>query len=256
MTSMNPKLGNKFTNTLQATKHLNKMFGNEFGSGFKSSTMLPALIQQCKGVYEEYTIELAKAQTTEATLDALGDMLTFVEGIPFKAGLNISDSLHEALRHVRMGNPRFDVTYLLNMPERLISDYEADRPTPIPLTSIALSAYMDSLYTAYHSIRVMGFDPELVYWEIFKTQMTKLCYSVEEAQEGIESYCKLYSLEADVFSIHRYSNMDTPYYVIKTSKECMFGDKPVGVGKFLKSPKFVEPDFSDLARFRISQVFA
>jgi len=241
-------LGGQFVNTNAAVCHINRVFGNVTGEEFLAAGHTEAehikYISGQLSLIAEERKELFDAKNDQEKLDAIGDIITVVEGLTFKIGFDVHPMLHKSIYLMTEGvygegcNPYHDQW------EQLIESGE-DLGTHYSYRELALAIWANELGAILSESYIDGFDPEKVYWEVHTSNMTKLCKTNEEAAESIRVYNEKFNLAEGDLRIDEVEGL----FVVKVNRDIMMGEKPVKAGKFLKSYLFKEPDFSDVSRF-------
>ena len=222
---------------------------------------------QCHGVIEE-TLELAKSTTVVPALDALGDLVTFLHGIPLKCGVYNAKCAQLFLSSVcaaarpELEDPMsidwlvytistewedFCDSMLVVLDDDDVSKVNhygfADSVCMCP-AHIAVSAALS--FWAKVTAQLFDFavsnklDIGSVYDRVHTSNMTKLAPTVEQAQAAIQAYCDKYNLSPSDFTVRTADNKN---YAIYAACDLMMGTKPVPENKFLKCLDFKEPVF-------------
>lgn len=245
-------LGNQFPNTLAAVAQLNKLFGSKHGLTIKDDIELAQNIDDQMKLIKSERDELRDARLESDVLDAIGDIITVVDGIPFKSGLTISDDVFNAV--IRCGEygpdayTHKDFNKLANVliPNNILLGLVPGKDCP-GIKDYAYAIWQSERAQIEHACLMRGYDPLKVYWEVHRSNMSKFCDSWEEASTTCAFYANKHGLfyspnnptDSDFKVVEVYGR-----YVVKTAREVMFGSEVVPVEKFLKGPKFFEPDFS------------
>lgn len=273
----NPKTS--FEHTLKSVGLINQVFGNQFGTVYHDD--IPALAKYIAGqlsLVEEESKELIDATNEAEWLDAIGDIITVVDGIPFKAGLRVDADVFNSLLH-------FDEHIFVDM-EKLIELFMKEKITVLedvicPIndfdetgkcyeSNIGRLFYEVWSYWRGQRLQVeltclnMGFDPRKVYDEVHASNMSKTCSNLGEVLETIRKYEEKHSLKyvgGDDDMTGRFLEAQPEsdlmvqqvagVYVVKANRDIVMNGKPVKAGKFLKGIKFKEPDFSDPSKFKL-----
>jgi hypothetical protein len=254
----NPLLGNQYPTTLAAVHELNRLFGSKNGACIVDEMELASNVEDQMKLIVSERKELKDAKSEDKILDAIGDIITVVDGIPFKAGLEISDDVFNAI--VRCHVPTHDVyghtefSRLINVVmKNNIDSGLVPGETCAGVKDYAFSIWQSERFKIERECIIRGYNPLKVFWEVHRSNLSKFCDTWGEAN----TTCKFY---ADKHGLRYSANhpIDSDFkivevfgrYVVKTSREVMFGEEIVPVDKFLKGPNFFEPDFSDLSLFR------
>lgn len=256
-----------FEHTLKSVAQINEIFGNKFGTVYhEDPAKLHDYVSGQMSLVIEETDELKTAMVCNdlvETLDAIGDIITVVDGIPFKAGFEVTEE-HYAELAAELG---YGVTeqILTFTPEYF--DKHADKHRGED--GLNLTVTQAFLVWKFQRVQVegaclnMGFDPRKVYDEVHASNMSKTCANLGEVLETLRKYEEKHSLkyvggddmtgrfleaqpESDLM-VQQVAGV----YVVKANRDIVMNGKPVKVGKFLKGIKFKEPDFSDPSKFKL-----
>lgn len=254
----NPLLGNQYPNTLAAVHELNRLFGSKSGLTIADDMELASNVEDQMKLIVSERKELKDAKTLDKVLDAIGDIITVVDGIPFKAGLEISDDVFNAI--IRCHVPTHDVyghtefSRLINVVmKNNIDSGLVPGETCAGVKDYAFSIWQSERFKIERECIIRGYNPLKVFWEVHRSNLSKFCDTWEEANATCKFYADKHGL---MYSANHPSDSDFKIvevfgrYVVKTSREVMFGDEVVPTDKFLKGPNFFEPDFSDPSQFQ------
>lgn len=257
-----------FEHTLKSVAVINEIFGNKFGTAYHGEpTKLHDYVSGQMSLVVEESAELSTAMDETdlvETLDAIGDIITVVDGIPFKAGFEVTAE-HFAELSSELGKGVSEQIHTFT-PEYFDKNVDRHRGED-GLNSTLTHAF---LVWKFQRIQVegiclnMGFDPRKVYDEVHASNMSKTCANLGEVLETLRKYEENYSLkyvggdddmtgrflearpESDLM-VQQVAGV----YVVKANRDIVMNGKPVKVGKFLKGIKFKEPDFSDPSKFKL-----
>jgi len=253
-----PMLGNQYPNTLAAVHELNRLFGSKNGMGIDDDMELACNVEDQMKLIVSERKELKDALTEDKVLDAIGDIITVVDGIPFKAGLDISDDVFNAVVRCHVPSPdvytHTEFSQLVNvvMQNNIASGFVPGE-TCAGVKDYAFSIWQAERFKIERECIVRGYNPLKVFWEVHRSNLSKFCDTWEEANTTCQFYANKHGLK---YSANHPTESDFKVvevfgrYVVKTSREVMFGDEVVPTDKFLKGPNFFEPDFSDPSLFR------
>ena len=261
-------MSSSIEHTLKSVAKINEIFGNKFGTAYHGDpAKLHDYVSGQMSLVIEETDELgaamAEGNTTE-TLDAIGDIITVVDGIPFKAGFEVTDE-HYAELAAELDK---DVSeqILTFTPEYFNEHADMHRG------EYGLNTTMTHAFVVWKFQRILvegfclseGFDPVKVYDEVHASNMSKTCANLGEVLETLRKYEENYSLKyvgGDDGLTGRFLEAQPEsdlmvqqvagVYVVKANRDIVMNGKPVKAGKFLKGIKFKEPDFSDPSKFKL-----
>lgn len=239
---------------------MNTAFGNLFGCCVKEGkvTDYKKLMNQSKNLYDEldelkddgFSLLRVNKDDTEGRrgmLDAIGDILVFLYGVPHFLGVNYKTPVAEKNKFLEKINSykedeKYDAIY--NDVKSLIDDIIAAISSEQELKVVEhgseeLDAYINALCEHY------SIDLTVLIDRITLSNMSKLCASLDEQEltlkkyrdDGVDVYAKESPLKQE---------NGAPYYVVYSSKEQEVKGKVYRAHKFLKCVKFFEPDISDL----------
>lgn len=266
--------------TVSSVEQINEIFGNRFGTAYREDpeAFHKYVAGQMSLVVEEKEELLAALNENDVVecLDAIGDIITVVDGIPFKAGIAIRKGDIEGVEYeiglfLKMGETEQVLTFT---PEYFCWQKLAHLDQSVMFQPSGLSGVNVAMCHAYLVWKYqrawvegvcidMGFDPRKVYDEVHASNMSKTCANLGEVLETLSKYEENYSLkyvggdddltgrfleaqpESDLM-IQQVAGV----YVVKANRDIVMNGKPVKAGKFLKGIKFKEPDFSDPSKFK------
>lgn len=267
----------KFENTVSAVSYINEIFGNQFGGNNMSVPEYDAYVggqlSLCAEELKEYfdADELEDHdQALRMKLDAIGDFITVVDGIPHKAGIEMPADFIHSILNSEDGNDTFGIEY------EEIKDYISGySDNPIFQRSKKTFGKDYIKFTAlemWQSLRIMaaqmayecGVDAEKVYYEVHHSNLSKTCADLTEMAATLKKYYNDFGLKYSGEIVENGHNSDSDLriqkvnglYILKTNRDVMMGQKAVKAGKFLKGVSFVEPDFSDVFVENIPERFA
>ena len=273
-------------NTVAKVYALNKLFANHDGKLLNYEQLSKYLFGQNDGVREELE-ELEGAVTSDQALDAYGDILTFADGLLFKAGIDL-DTAVELERIFNNHGPHMLRPCVLSMlrecktrdvftldvnldpiyswfddytPSKFLEtagvftmrqiefkgyDTDLEKCELLRIFTVVAWAYYRSMLSAAQDRT--GFNIEAAYDRVHESNVSKLCWSQEERDASIASYCERHCISEDALMFDECESDDgRTYYVIRAARDVTFktpdGDKFVPKGKFLKSINFVDPVF-------------
>jgi len=254
----NPLLGNQYPNTLAAVHELNRLFGSKNGASIIDEMELASNVEDQMKLIVSERKELKDAKTEAKILDAIGDIITVVDGIPFKAGLAISDDVFNAV--IRCHVPTHDVyghtefSRLINVVmKNNVDSGLVPGETCAGVKDYAFSIWQSERFKIERECIIRGYNPLKVFWEVHRSNLSKFCDTELEASDTCQFYADKHGLRysADSLADSDFKVVEVfGRYVVKTAREVMFGDEVVPTDKFLKGPNFFEPDFSDPSLFR------
>lgn len=255
-----------FEHTLKSVAVINQIFGNQFGTVYhEDPTKLHDYISGQMSLVTEESDELTQALSDNdqvQILDAIGDIITVVDGIPFKAGFEVtpehfSDLINELGDGVTEQMHTFTPGYF-------------DEKAEFHRGGINRAITSAFLVWKFQRIQVegvclnLGYDPRKVYDEVHASNMSKTCANVGEVLLTLKKYEDQYSLKyvgGDDELTGRFLEAQPDsdlmvqqvagVYVIKANRLITMSGKLVKSGKFLKGINFKEPDFSDLEKFKL-----
>ena len=257
-----------FEHTLKSVAVINEIFGNKFGTVYhEDPAKLHDYVSGQMSLVVEESAELSTAMDENdlvETLDAIGDIITVVDGIPFKAGFEVTEKDYAELSsELGKGVTEQILTFT---PEYF--DKNADKHRGEDGLNIALTQAF--LVWKFQRVQVEGvclnmdFDPRKVYDEVHASNMSKTCANLGEVLETLRKYEENYSLKyvgGDDGLTGRFLEAQPEsdlmvqqvagVYVVKANRDIVMNGKPVKAGKFLKGIKFKEPDFSDPSKFKL-----
>ena len=256
---------------------LNKLFANHDGKLLNYADLAKYLFGQNDGVREELE-ELEGAVTSDQALDAYGDTLTFVDGLLFKAGIDLDTAI--ALERIfnnhgphmlrpcaasllRECKTRGVFALEVNI-DPIYSWFDGYAPSKFLATAdefaerqIEFKGYDTDLekcellriftviaWAYYRSILSSaqdrtGFDVEAAYDRVHESNLSKLCWSADERDTSIAAYCSRYDLTEDAFTFDECLSDDgRTYYVIRTACDVVF--KKLDGDKFVPKGKFLK----------------
>jgi hypothetical protein len=259
-----------FEHTLKSVAQINEIFGNKFGTVYhEDPTKLHDYVSGQMSLVVEESAELSTAMDENdlaETLDAIGDIITVVDGIPFKAGFEVTAE-HFAELSSELGK---GVTEQIRTftPEYFDSFSREHSQESVGGQNLTLTQAF--LVWKFQRVQVegvclnMGFDPRKVYDEVHASNMSKTCANLGEVLETLRKYEENYSLKyvgGDDDLTGRFLEAQPEsdlmvqqvagVYVVKANRDIVMNGKPVKAGKFLKGIKFKEPDFSDPSKFKL-----
>ncbi|MGL4353063.1 MAG: hypothetical protein ACRCTP_03900 [Aeromonas popoffii] len=257
-----------FEHTLKSVAQINEIFGNQFGTVYHDDpTKLHDYVSGQMSLVVEESEELAQAMAADRhgeILDAIGDIITVVDGIPFKAGFEVTAE-HYAELSAELGKGVTE-QILTFTPEYF------DKNADIHRGEDGLNPTVTQAFLVWKFQRVqvegvclnMGFDPKKVYDEVHASNMSKTCANLGEVLETLRKYEENYSLKyvgGDDDMTGRFLEAQPEsdlmvqqvagVYVVKANRAITMSGKLVKSGKFLKGIKFKEPDFSDPSKFKL-----
>lgn len=222
---------------------------------------------QCHGVIEE-TLELSRSKTVVPTLDALGDMVTFLHGIPLKCGVSNARlaQLHLSSVCAATKPEMYDPMSIDWLVFTVCHEWEAFCGTSLvtlegddlcKVTEYGFAAdtcmcpaaiVVPAALKFWARVTSMMFDFAVsnaldlgaVYDRVHTSNMTKLAPTHDQAVDAIKAYCDKYALQPSDFIVR---SADQKNFAIYTARDLMLGQKPVPENKFLKCLDFKEPVF-------------
>lgn len=239
---------------------MNTAFGNLFGCCVKDGkiTDYEKLNNQAKNLYDEleelkedgFDILVKEPNSTKGRsgmIDAIGDILVFLYGLPHFLNVNYVTPKHET--EVRLskisqyeGNEKYELIYndVKELIDQIISAIKHQESLEV------ISEHINNLDAEIHALSdYYKIDVDTMIDRITLSNMSKLCASVQERDatlkkyrdEGVDVYAKESPLKQE---------NGEPYYVVYSSKEQEVNGKVYRAHKFLKCVKFFEPDLSDI----------
>lgn len=244
----------------QNISEMNTAFGNLFGCCVKEGkvTDYKKLMNQSKNLYDELdelkddgfsllSINKNDKEGRRGMLDAIGDILVFLYGVPHFLGVNYQTSVEEKNKFLEKingytENEKYEAIYddIKSLIDDIIASISSEKElTVIENASEELDAYIHALCEHYNINLTILID------RITLSNMSKLCASIDEQEltlkkyrdDGVDVYAKESPLKQED---------GKPYYVVYSSKEQEVKGKVYRAHKFLKCVKFFEPDITDL----------
>lgn len=257
-------------NTVACVAALNEMLGNPNGNVYfgDPKAWLGYVTTQLTFVTSENN-ELLKALEEDdrpQVLDGIGDVITVLDGLPFKGGFYVPEEVLDDLYE----NPLKFVNPILKTVNEFLFHPTIVKCEDVEAMISVLSKYWASARaTVIINADLVDYDADKAFKEVHSSNMTKGCKDLEVLARTLEKYEKLgYTClmanpdETTVFTNVKFKpESDLMFqqvgdlFVVKTHRDVKFGDEIVPPGKFLKSADYREADFTDHESFKIKRIF-
>lgn len=254
---------NPSSNTVTAVSELNTLMGNVYGAKLQRKEFLEGVRCQTQLVREEFLEELfMEAESDIEVIDAIGDSITVVDGLPFRFGVKITDAVFQEVVSVSAINPHGDVEnraydmalHTINTVSELLTSLET---LATIRSTLSHKTFERAFITRWSQLRKIV-EMEAVWWrkvhplraflEVHRSNMSKLCNGEKEVQETMNHYRIKYCFFKDEELVVKEVAKDK--FAIVAAIDLQMGDKLVKAGKFLKNVHYSPADFSNVEHYK------